>query len=101
MVGATRDERSPPKTALLRFEAGAFPVCWVNSAFFFAIAAAASGNMALMVEESRPEFLFAPGDGGGRPRELREPSAVVSFDIASLSRLDMGSSNMSISVNKN
>jgi hypothetical protein len=60
----------------------------VNSAFFFAIAAAASGNMALMVDESRAELRFAPGDGGGRTKELRE---VSSFDMASLRRLDMAS----------
>lgn len=90
MVGATSDVRSA-KTALLRFEGGgAFPVCWVNSAFFLAIAAAASGNIALIVDESRPELRLAPGEGGGRPRELRELST-FSFDIASFKRLDMAS----------
>jgi hypothetical protein len=89
MVGATNEVRSP-KTALFRFDGGALPVCCVNSAFFFAIAAAASGNMALIVEESRPELRFAPGDGGGRPREFREVS-ILSLDIASLKRLDMAS----------
>jgi hypothetical protein len=90
IVGATNEVRSP-KTALFRFDGGALPVCCVNSAFFFAIAAAASGNMALIVEESRPELRFAPGDGGGRPKELREVVSILSFDIASLKRLDMAS----------
>lgn len=70
--------------------------CCENSAFFFAITAAASGNIALMVDESRPELrclllvvllavavvvvdvfvvvvvVAAPGDKGGRlTRELR------------------------------
>lgn len=91
MVGATNEPRSP-KTALLRLEGGALPVCCVNSAFFLAIAAAASGNMALIVEESRPELRFAPGDGGGRPKELRDVS-ILSFDMASLKRLDMASNH--------
>jgi hypothetical protein len=64
----------------------------VNSAFFLAIAAAASGNMALIVEESSPELRFAPGDGGGRPKELRDVS-ILSFDMASLKRLDMASNH--------
>jgi hypothetical protein len=51
--------------------------------------------MALIVDESSPEFLLAPGEGGGRPRELREPS-VFNFDIASLKRLDIGSDSVSI-----
>lgn len=89
MVGGMNDERSP-NTALLRFEGGALPVCCVNSAFFLAIAAAASGNIALMVEESRPVLRLAPGDGGGRPIELRELST-FSLDIASFKRLDMAS----------
>jgi hypothetical protein len=42
--------------AELRFEDGGLPVCCVNFAFSVAIAAAASGNIALMVEGSRPEF---------------------------------------------
>lgn len=43
-----------------------------------------------MVDESRPELRFAPGDGGGRPIEFREPST-FNFDMASLRRLDMAS----------
>lgn len=89
MVGATSDDRSP-KAALLRLEVGMLPVCWVYSAFFFAIAAAASGNIALIVDGSRPELRLFPGDGGGRPRELRDPST-LSLLIASLRRLDMAS----------
>ena len=92
MVGATREDRSP-KAALLRFDVGALPVCWVYSAFFFAIAAAASGNIALIVEESNPElrlFPRLPGEGGGRPNEFRDPST-FSLVIASLSRLVMAS----------
>ena len=87
MVGATREERSA-KTALFRLDVE--PVCCANSAFFFAIAAAASGNIALIVEESRPEFRLALGEGGIRPSELRELST-FNFDMASLKRLDMGS----------
>jgi hypothetical protein len=94
MVGATREERSA-KTALLRLDVEAFPVCCANSAFFFAIAAAASGNIALMVEESRPEFRLALGEGGIRPSELRELST-FNFDMASLKRLDMGSEERSV-----
>lgn len=54
------------------------------------MAAAASGNMALIVDESRPEFRLFPGDGGGRPKEFRDPSTLSLF-IASLNRLAMGS----------
>jgi hypothetical protein len=46
--------------------------------------------MALMVEESSPELRLAPGDGGGRPKELRELS-MFNFDIASFSLLDIAS----------
>ncbi len=88
-MGATNDARSL-KTALFLLDGGALPVCWVNSAFFFAMAAAASGNMALIVDESRPELRLAPGEGGGRPREFRELST-LSFDMASFKRLDMAS----------
>lgn len=95
IVGATNDVRSP-KTALLRFDGGALPVCCVNSAFFLAMAAAASGNIALIVEESRPELRLAPGDGGGRPSELRELST-FNFDMASFNRLDMASVDESFS----
>lgn len=84
MDGATNDERSP-NAALLRLDVGAFPVCWVYSAFFLAMAAAASGNIAVIVDGSNPEFLLLPGDGKGRPRECREPS----FPIASLIRFDI------------
>lgn len=89
MDGATSEERSP-KAALFLFEVGAFPVCCVYSAFFFAIAAAASGNIAFIVEGSSPEFRLFPGEGGGRPRELREPSTFSLF-MASLRRFDMAS----------
>jgi hypothetical protein len=54
------------------------------------MAAAASGNMALMVDGSSPELRLLPGDGGGRPMEFREPST-FNLDMASLSRLDMAS----------
>ena len=90
MVGATKELRSP--TVLLRLEAGATPVMSVNSAFCFAIAAAASGNMRLIMAWSRPELRFAPGDGGGRPRaiELRF-SLVLSLLMASLNFCVIGS----------
>lgn len=84
MDGATKDERSP-NAALLRLEVGAFPVCCVYSAFFLAMAAAASGNIAVIVDGSSPEFLLFPGDGKGRPREWREPS----LPTASLIRLEV------------
>lgn len=87
--GATKEDRSP-KAALLRFEVGALPVCCVYSAFFFAIAAAASGNMAFIVEGSSPELRLLPGDGGGRPSEFRELST-LSLLIASLRRFDIAS----------
>lgn len=74
--GATSDVRSP-MAALLRLEEGALPVCCVNSAFFFAMAAAASGNMALIVEGSKPEFLLLPGEGSGLPSECREVSILL------------------------
>ena len=41
--------------ALFLLDDGGLPVCCVNLAFSVAIAAAASGNMALIVEESRTE----------------------------------------------
>ena len=94
MVGAIKDARSP-SAALLRFEGGALPDCCVNSAFFFAMAAAASGNIALIVEESRPELRLAPADGGGRPRELRGVST-FNLDMASLKRFDMASLKVNI-----
>ena len=90
MVGATNELRCSPKAALLRLEGGALPVCCAYSALFCAIAAAASGNMALIVEESRPELRLFPGEGGGRPIEVRDPST-FSFDMASLRRFDIGS----------
>ena len=72
------------------------PVCCVNSAFFLAMAAAASGNIALIVDGSRPELRLAPGDGGGRPSELRELST-FNLDMASFNRLDMASVDESLS----
>lgn len=69
MVGAAREVRSP--TVLLRLDAGATPTTSVNSAFCLAMAAAASGNMRLIWDVSKPELRFpAPGDGGGRPRPM-------------------------------
>jgi len=62
----------------------------VNFAFSVAIAAAASGNIALIVDGSSPECLFAAGVGGGRVREFLEPST-LSLPIASLRRFDIGS----------
>jgi hypothetical protein len=56
-----------------------------------AIAAAASGNIALIVEGSRPECLFVvEGVAGGRVKEFLEPSTLSLF-IASLRRFDIGS----------
>ena len=89
IVGAARDDRDS-YAALLRFEVGGFPVCCVNFAFSVAMAAAASGNIALMVEGSRPECLLTPRVLGGREREFLDPSAPNLF-IASLRRLDIGS----------
>lgn len=86
MDGAINEFLSP-NAALLRFEVAGFPVCWVYSAFFFAIAAAASGNIAVIVEGSSPECLLFPGDGRGRPREWRE----LSLFIVSFIRVDMPS----------
>ena len=88
MVGVASEPRS---TVLLRFDGGGLPVCWAYSARFCAIAAAASGNMALMVDVSSPELRLLPaGDIGDLPVVLRELST-FNFDIASLSRLDMAS----------
>lgn len=89
IVGATSEVRGS-YTTLFRLEDGGFPVCWVNLAFSVAMAAAASGNMALIVEGSSPECLFVEGVAGGRLKELRAPSTLSLF-MASLSRLDMGS----------
>jgi len=77
---------------LLRFDGGAFPVCSLKSAFCFAIAAAASGNMELIVLGSRPELRLPLGEGGGLPNacEPREPS-MLSLLIASFMRDDIGS----------
>src|SRR4051812_38305546 len=63
MVGAASEDRG--FTMLFLAEVGGLPVCWVNFAFSVAIAAAASGNMALMVDGSRPDwrFTFAPALG--------------------------------------
>lgn len=89
IVGAARDERAS-YAALFLFEEGGFPVCCVNLAFSVAIAAAASGNIALIVEGSRPECLLVDGVADGREREFRDPS-VPNLLIASLRRFDMGS----------
>jgi hypothetical protein len=74
MDGATKDVRSP-RAVLLRLEGGALPVCCEYSAFFLAMAAAASGNMAIMAEGSNPELRLLAGEGSGRPTEFREPSS--------------------------
>jgi hypothetical protein len=89
IVGAAREDRGS-YAALFRLEEGGFPVCWVNLAFSVAMAAAASGNIALIVEGSSPECLFVDGVAGGRANEFREPSTLSLF-MASLRRLDMGS----------
>ena len=60
------------------------------------MAAAASGNMALMVEESSPELRLLPGDGGGRPMEFREVST-FNLDMASLKRFDIASGRTLVS----
>jgi hypothetical protein len=89
MVGAAREVRAS-YAALFRLEDGGFPVCCVNFAFSVAIAAAASGNMAFIVEGSSPECLFAEGVAGGRVNEFLDPSTLSLF-IASLRRFDIGS----------
>ena len=92
MPGPGTDNRSPIAW-LFRFGTG-LPVCWAYSAFCCAIAAAASGNMALMAEGSICEFLFAPaGETGARETEFRVFST-LSLAIASLIRLDIGSAGM-------
>jgi hypothetical protein len=68
----------PPPMVLLRLDAGAIPVMSMNSAFGLAMAAAASGNIRLMVVVSRPELhsVTAPSDGGGAAvAELQRQSA--------------------------
>lgn len=94
MLSSEADIEGPPMV-LFRFVTGTFPVCCVYSAFCFAIAAAASGNMELMVLGSRPELRLAPGDGGGfpKPNEFREPS-MLSLLMASLMRADIGSTRL-------
>ena len=89
MIGAARELRLS-YAALFRLDDGGFPVCWVNFAFSVAIAAAASGNIALMVDGSSPECLLTPGVVGGRVREFLLPSTLNLF-IASLRRFDIGS----------
>jgi hypothetical protein len=89
MVGAAREARAS-YAALFRLEEGGFPVCCVNLAFSVAIAAAASGNMALIVDGSSPECLFVEGVAGGRVKEFLDPSTLSLF-IASLKRFDIGS----------
>lgn len=60
----------------------------MNLAFSEAIAAAASGNIELMADGSRPECRLA--EGCGCERELRAEPMFILF-IASFKRLDMGS----------
>lgn len=94
--GPGTDRRSP--MAWLFLLEIAFPVCWVYSAFCWAIAAAASGNIEFIVEGSSCEFLFPPaGETGALETEFREFS-MFNLAIASLMRLDMGSVNMSVSM---
>jgi hypothetical protein len=62
----------------------------VNLAFSVAIAAAASGNIALMVDGSRPDCLLVDGVADGLEREFLDPSTLSLF-IASLKRFDIGS----------
>jgi hypothetical protein len=90
MVGAAREARVS-KAALFLLEVGGAPVCCVNLAFSVAIAAAASGNIALMVVGSSPECLFVPGVVGGRAKEFLEPPSTLSLSIALLRRFDIGS----------
>jgi hypothetical protein len=63
----------------------------VYLAFSVAIAAAASGNIALIVDGSRPECRLVDGEADGRESEFLDPSTLNLF-IASLKRFDMGSS---------
>lgn len=81
-------------TALFRFDCGATPVVFSNSAFWSSMAFAASGNMDLMVCGSRPEFRLAPpGDAGGfppNPNDARYPSTFNLF-MASFILDDIGS----------
>ena len=84
-----KEDLSP--TVLLRFEMGAVPVVFWNSAFWSSIALAASGNMDLIVLGSSPDMRFAPGEGGGLvPKDPRDPSTLSLF-MASFMREDMGS----------
>jgi hypothetical protein len=90
MIGAVSDARGS-YAALFRLEVGGFPFCCVNFAFSVAIAAAASGNIALIVEASSPECLLAsPGVLGGWVKEFLDPSTLSLF-MASLRRFDTGS----------
>lgn len=89
MSGAARELRLS-KAALFRLDDGGFPVCWVNLAFSVAMAAAASGNIALMVDGSSPECLLIPGVRGGCVREFLLPST-FNLPMASLRRFDIGS----------
>lgn len=77
--------------ALFRFDEGELPVCWVNFAFSVAMAAAASGNMAVMVDGSSPECRFDDDMAAVREYEFR-PESTFSLFIASFRRFDMGSS---------
>jgi len=98
MVGVMRELRSLTVAVLLREVFGTEPVWWVKSAFCFAMAAAASGNMELISAGSNPERRLVLGEGGGRPKptELRELST-ASFPMAQLSRLDIASASAPVS----
>ena len=89
IVGATKELRLST-AALFRFEVGGLPVCCVNLAFSVAMAAAASGNMALMVDESSPDCRLPIEMAEFRDIEFLAESTFSLF-IASLRRFDMGS----------
>jgi hypothetical protein len=93
IVGAASEARAS-KAALFLLEEGGAPVCCVNFAFSVAMAAAASGNIALIVDGSSPECLFVPGVVGGRAREFLDPPSTLSLSIALLRRFDIGSGNI-------
>lgn len=95
-MGVIRELRSLMVAVLFRDVVGMEPVCCVKSAFCFAIAAAASGNMELISAGSSPELRLVLGDGGRRPNpnEFLGPST-FNLPIAELSRLDKTSSVVS------
>ena len=68
----------------------------MNLAFSVAIAAAASGNMALIVDGSSPEWRFTDPMVDVRTNEFRAEST-LSLLMASLSRVDMGSDVLCVS----